>query len=77
MVRVEKVKVTDEKATYKYFPESSSKFGIISFSRKTGERCLEKELPGYDSKYYCKAMNKIVEYNKSGVFPKSGMVAWY
>lgn len=36
MVRVEKIEVTDEKATYKYFPEGSSNFGIISLFRKLG-----------------------------------------
>ena len=42
MVRVEKIEVTDEKATYKYFPEGSSNFGIISLFRKTGKRHLER-----------------------------------
>ena len=77
MVRVEKIEVTDEKATYKYFPEGSSNFGIISLFRKTGKRHSEKELPGYDRKYSCKAMNKLVEYSNSGIFPQSGIVAWY
>ena len=77
MVRVEKIEVTDEKATYKYFPEGSSNFGIISLFRKTGKRHLEKELPGYDRKYYCKAMHQPVDDSKSGIFPQSGIVDWY
>lgn len=77
VVRIEKIEVTKEKATYKYFPEDSSEFGVITFFRMTGKRCLVKELPGYDSKYYCKAMNRIVEYNDNGYFPQKGMIAWY
>lgn len=77
MARVEKIEVTDEKAVYRYFPESSSKCGIITFFRKTGKRCLEKELPGYDGKYYCKAMNKTVEYSDSGFLPQGVIAAWY
>ena len=42
MVRVEKIEVTDEKATYKYFPEARLISGLFLSFGKLGSANLER-----------------------------------
>jgi hypothetical protein len=77
MLRVEKVSVTDEKVTYRYYPEQESSYGIVSVNRKTGERSFDKVEPEYGTRYAAHACVWIERQIKRGDFPETGGEAWY
>ncbi len=43
--------LTEDKVTYRYYPEGGEKFGIVSLMRKTGKRIHDKPCPGERSVY--------------------------
>ena len=38
--------LTEDKVTYRYYPEGGEKFGIVSLMRKTGKRIHDKPCSG-------------------------------
>lgn len=69
--------LTDEKATYRYYPEDSKEYGIVSLMRKTGKRIHDKPHPDVISEYARQAWRRLEEYQKNGHFPERGQIAWY
>ena len=43
--------LTDEKVTYRYYPEGKDAYGIVSLMRKTGECIHDMPCPGKGSIY--------------------------
>lgn len=77
MVRIELLELAEDYAKYKFFPENSESFGIVSLNRKTGERMIEKIVEDYDNKYAFHALYRIEQYQKKGEFLEKDLVAWY
>lgn len=77
MVRIELLELTGELARYKFFPENSKEYGVVTLNRKNMERNIEKQLPGYRVTYAAHALKRIEEYQKQGNFLSEDMVAWY
>ncbi|MBQ7704572.1 MAG: hypothetical protein IJT73_03965 [Selenomonadaceae bacterium] len=78
MEKLELLEVNEDKAVYKYFPETETeKFGIVSVNRKTGERKIEKLFEEYGNRYAFHACNELERYISKGNFPVNGGVAWY
>lgn len=69
--------LTDEKATYRYYPQHFEGYGLVSLMRKTGERVHDKPHPDVSSEYASHAWRRLEAYQKNGNFPERGMVAWY
>ena len=69
--------LTDEKVTYRYYPEDSKEYGIVSLMRETGERLLDKPHPDAISEYTRQAWCRLEECQEAGNFPEKVMVAWY
>lgn len=76
MERLVLEEITQEKATYRYYPEQSKTYGIVALMRKTGQRILEKLHPDYSSAYAGQAWRRLDEYQKTGDFPEKDLVAW-
>ena len=78
MVRIELLKLTEEEAVYKYFPEQEKeKYGIVAVNRSTGKRSIRQKLEEYTSEYAFQACRQIERYIAKGDFKTSGMIAWY
>lgn len=77
MEDLELVLLTDEKVSYRYYPNGKEAFGIVSLMRKTGKRIHDEPCPGVSSEYARQAWARLDEYQESGNFPERGMVAWY
>ena len=78
MVRIELLKVSENEAVYKYFPEQETeKYGIVAVNRKTGERIIRKKNSDYGSEYAFHACREIERYISKGIFKPKGTVAWY
>ena len=70
--------LTEEKATYRYFPLGSSEYGVVAIMRKTGECFHEKKWSGSTTSIYARqAWQRLREYQKSNKFPEKDLVAWY
>ena len=77
MEHLELVLLTDEKVTYRYYPEGGEAFGVVSLMRKTGKRIHDVPCPGISSSLYARqAWYHIGQYQKAGEFPKRGQAAW-
>lgn len=68
--------LTDEKVSYRYYPEDGEEYGIVSLNRKTGERTHDLVCPGSISLYARQAWSRLDEYQASSRFPKRDLVAW-
>ena len=68
--------LTDEKVTYRYYPENGEDFGIVSINRKTGQRFHDMPCPGVASLYAGQAWHRLDEYNRKSNFPEKALVAW-
>lgn len=77
MVRIELLELNEDVARYKFFPESSKEYGIVTLKRKTGERIWEKLLDAYTLSYAAHAISRVEEYQKSGDFKEQDLIAWY
>ena len=63
--------------TYKYIPENSDEYGIISLDRMTGEKKIDKLVLGYSMNYPAHAFHRIKEYLVNNNFQKKDIIAWY
>lgn len=78
MVRMELLKVDKSVVTYKYFPESSSTFGIVSLDVDKGYWEVKKLHEEYAKYYAYKAVGEINKMHKRGEgFPEKTTVCWY
>lgn len=78
MVRMELLKKNESIVSYKYFPESSVTYGIVSLDLITGKRTVEKIHPEYDRWYAIKALQKMKRlYENRLEFPEKTAVCWY
>ena len=77
MEYIELVELTDNKATYRYYPEGGQEYGIVSLNRKTGERIHDKICPNSISMYAGHTWRRLEEYQATGEFPKRAQIAWY
>ena len=69
--------LTDEKVSYRYYPNGKEAFGIVSLMRETGERIHDVHCPGVSSSYAGQAWARLDEYQEAGEFPERALVAWY
>ena len=69
--------LSDDKVSYRYYPEGKEEYGIVTLMRKTDEVIHDKVYPDISGMYKWQAVNRIREYNETGEFPKKAMVAWY
>ena len=77
MVKIELLELTENFVRYRYFPEDSGDYGIVSLNRKTGKRELEKVLNEYPLSYAAHALYRMEEYSKKEKFPQKDVIAWY
>lgn len=66
-----------KKATYRYYPNGGTAYGVVSLMRKTGERIHDKPCPGTGSMYVRMAWKRLDECQEKCEFPQKAMVAWY
>ncbi len=77
MLWIELIEITDEFARYKYYPEQSKTFGIVSLNLKTLQRGFDKIHEEYDTCYAAHAVRRIEEYQRNNNFKEKDLVAWY
>ena len=76
MERIELELLTDEKVSYRYYPDGKTPFGIVSLMRKTGKRIHERSCPEGLSLYAEQAWPRLEEYQRAGEFPKTAQITW-
>ena len=69
--------LTEEKVTYRYYPEGKEAFGIVSLMRKTRERIHDKPCPEGGSMYVMQVWPRLEKYQEAGNFPERDQIAWY
>ena len=70
--------LTDEKVTYKYYPENESeKYGIVSVDRRTFKRTIDKLCEGYGDEYAFHALGTIQNFVEKNDFKTKKLIAWY
>ena len=69
--------LTDEKVSYRYYPECKEDFGIVSLMRKTNQIIHDKVYPDDSGMYKRQAVYRMRKYNESGKFPEKATVMWY
>ena len=70
--------LTEEKATYRYYPVGSNEYGIVSIMRKTGDCAHEKKWPGSNTSVHARQVwQRLKEYRKNNKYPEKDLVAWY
>ena len=77
VVKIELLELTDKIVKYKYIPENSDEYGIISLDRMTGEKKIDKLVLGYSMNYPAHAFHRIKEYLVNNNFQKKDIIAWY
>ena len=77
MEYLELEQLTDEKVSYRYYPECGEEYGIVSLMRKTDEIVHDKVYPDISGMYKRQALYRMREYNESGEFPEKATVMWY
>lgn len=70
-------KLTDEKVSYRYYPENGEEYGIVALVRKTGELIHEKVCPDILSNYYCHAWRRLEKYQRDNNFPEKDLIVWW
>ena len=69
--------ITEEKITYKYYPEGKEKFGIVSLVRKNGERVIDKLCESDKFKTYAfHALRLLEKYHEKDEFPEKDLIIW-
>ena len=69
--------LTDEKVSYRYYPENGKEYGIVALMRKTGELVHEKVCADTASSYHCHAWGRLEKYQRENNFPEKDLIAWY
>ena len=73
---IELIELTDEKVSYRYYPEGKNEYGIVSLMRKTGELIHDVPCLNVLLTYAGHAWRRIEKYQKENNFPKKAMIAW-
>ena len=68
--------LTEEKVSYRYYPEGNKEYGIVSLIRRTGKRVHDLPCPDTLSLYARHAWDRLEEYQETNNFPKKDLVAW-
>ena len=69
--------LTEEKVSYRYYPEGGEDYGIVSLMRKTNKVIHDKVYPDISGMYARQAVYRMRQYNKTGEFPEKATVMWY
>ena len=69
--------LTDDKVSYRYYPEGGKNYGVVSLMRKTGERVHDRQCPDSVSSYAGQAWRRLDKYQRENHFPETDIVAWY
>ena len=69
--------LTDEKVSYRYYPNGKEAFGIVSLMRETGKCVHDLPCPDAPSMFARQAWSRIKKYQREGEFPERALVAWY
>lgn len=69
--------LTEERVSYRYYPEGGEEYGIVSLDRKTGKRIHDLPCPDTISSYAGQAWRRLEEYQREGNFPEKAMIMWY
>ena len=69
--------LTDEKVSYRYYPEGGKEYGIVALMRKTGGLIHEKKCPDTLSNYHCHAWRRLEKYQRDNNFPEKDLIAWW
>ena len=69
--------LTEEKVTYRYYPEGGKEFGVVSLVRKTEEVIHDKLYPDITKMYVRQAISCMYDFNKANNFPEHKHVMWY
>ena len=78
MLRYKMLENTEDRITYRYFPEGKELFGSISV-RKSDKAIIEQVIaPNDEFKWYFSHMYKrIRQYIDEGKYQCDGIIAWY
>ena len=68
--------LTENKVSYRYYPEGGDEYGIVSLMRKTGKRIHDLFCPDAISSYAGQAWRRLEEYQTKNHFPEEDLVAW-
>ena len=68
--------LSDDKVSYRYYPEGGDEYGIVSLMRKTDEVIHDKVYDVFGM-YKGQAVYRMRKYNETGEFPKKATVMWY
>lgn len=68
--------LTEDKVSYRYYPEGGKEYGIVSLDRKTGQRIHDKFCPDTISLYAGQAWRRLEKYQRENRFPEKDMIAW-
>ncbi len=66
--------LTEDKVSYRYYPEERKEYGIVSLMRKTGKRIHDVPCSDSISMYARHAWKRLEEM---GEFLEKGLVFWY
>ena len=78
MLKFELESVSDSVARYRYYPEGDrSSAGVVEIDRSTGIISVPSESErDYAETYACHLFSRLREFNTTGNFESSGMIAW-
>lgn len=77
MLKLELLSITELDIRYKYYPEDSDEYGIVTLKKLTKDRNVEKQALGYSLNYAMHAIRRLEEYYEKNSFPEKDIVAWY
>ena len=78
MLKYKLVEETPSNVVYEYFPEGDTKFGVVSFDKKSNANSIVTLAPQDRHRRYAqKLFSKIKEFANNDSFDKEGMIAWY
>lgn len=77
MVTIVPEKLTDKIVSYRYYPEFSKEYGIVSVNRKTKERSIDKVHEEFSNVYAGHALCNICKFIDDDNFPEKDVIAWY
>lgn len=70
------IKLNEEKAIYEFHPNASTEYGIIELDRKSNTAIVKEPLQGSEW-HAVHALNKLEEYGRLNLFPKTETIYWY
>ena len=68
--------LSDDKVSYRYYPEGKEEYGIVTLMRKTDE-VIHDKVYDVSGMYKRQAVYRMRKYNETGEFPKKATIMWY